>query len=90
MNTKNVRVQARAGNDWVSYKAPDERFLRAILGKHGELRILEVETLLDADIERKEQLENIHTVDVWANGTWRRYSDATSNTNIVILTTIQG
>lgn len=42
------------------------RYLRCIIGKHGELRINEVETLDDVDIETKKNLERVYVRTIYA------------------------
>lgn len=86
MNALQIKVQVATHshtlNDWVEYNAPDGHSLRALIDKHGNLRIVQVLTHQDVDIETKTQLETVHTVEVWNHDEWRRYSDGNTNTTI--------
>lgn len=87
MNALKIRVQTTSASTaattfWVDYEAPEGRSLRALIDKHGNLRIIQVQTHQDVDIETKQQLETIHTVEVWNHNDWRRYCDGNTDTSI--------
>ena len=77
MEARNIKVHLVKGSA-VSYTAAENRILRAILGKWGELRIFQVEILEDVDIEKKKQLERAVMLDSFNATLWLRYT----NTNM--------
>ncbi len=74
MESRHIKVHLLKGGP-VEYQAAEDRILRAILGKWGELRIFQVQILEDADIETKKQLEKAVMLDSHNKDRWLRYTN---------------
>ena len=79
MNAKKIHVYS-AGGAKDTFTADANKSMRVIIGKHGELRIMEVEILEDVDIEKKQQLEHITTLCVIHSSQWLRYENGDVHT----------
>lgn len=81
MESRHIKVHIVKGES-IEYQAAEDRILRAILGKWGELRIFQVQILEDADIESKKQLEKAVQLDSHNAASWRRYTNVNMNSVI--------
>jgi len=62
-------------HDPITFDAKPDRSLRALIGKHGELRILQIHTYEDVDIETKQQKETFKYIAVYNTSVWTSYEN---------------
>ncbi len=58
-----------------TFVAQQGRFLKALVGRQGELRILQIEVHEDVDIETKKQLETVVVIRVFNRTQWEDYEN---------------
>ena len=55
---------------------PDDEYIRIMIGKHAELRVISACPNNDANIEGKKSPDEIHTIlHVYAPSTWESYTN---------------
>jgi hypothetical protein len=59
----------------LTFEAIPERTLRAMIGKHGELRIMQIQTHEDVDIETKQQMETVKYLRTFNRLYWADYEN---------------
>ena len=75
MNALKITVHLKDGVEVIKFKAIADRTLRAIVGKHGELRIIQIHTLEDLNIETGRQKEIYKILSVFNHDYWGKYED---------------
>ena len=75
MNALKIKVYNHTGAPTDVFTAEPGNHMRAIIGKHGELRIAEITTHQDVDIETKKQIETQQIVVVIHSTQWSRYEN---------------
>ena len=78
MNAMKINVFISSG-PICEFTAITDRTLRAIVGKHGELRILQIQTLEDLNIETGKQKELHKTLSVFNHDYWNLYENNDSS-----------
>lgn len=78
MDAKSITVVLRADvpgdpQESETYTAHEGYTLRALIGKHIDLRILEVKILDDVNIETGKIIEEIEYIEIHAPDTWTSY-----------------
>lgn len=68
-------ITVKVEDSFETFIARENRTLRAFVGRHGELRICQVETLEDVDIETHKQKENVTYLKIFAENVWSTYSN---------------
>ena len=69
-----VKPNGNDANTWAP--CPDDEYIRIMIGKHAELRVISARPNNDANIEGKKAPDEIHTIlHVYAPGTWESYTN---------------
>ena len=74
MNAHKINIYCKGGAIH-KFTADTDRHLRAMIGKHGQLIIAQVEVHEDVDIETKKQLETVTYVIVYNAPEWQYYAN---------------